>query len=96
VNIATNVELCCYINKNYVREDLTAFERFSSQLFLRLHSDDMQILSIDQRYQMALSLWQSFSCRSANENKVAIENRTQKNVLADNCVLHIITDDKAL
>jgi len=95
VNIATNVELCCYINENYVREDLTAFERFSSQLFLRLHNDDMQILSTDQRYQMALSLWQSFSCRSANENKVVIENRTQTNVLADNCVLHVITDDKA-
>jgi len=95
VNIATNVELCCYINENYTREDLTAFERFSSQLFLRLHSDDMQILSIDQRFQMALSLWQSFSCRSANENKVVIENRTQQDVLADNCVLHIITDDKA-
>jgi len=95
VNVATEIELSRYINDNYLKENLSAFERFTSQLFLRLHSDDMQILSIEQRYQMALSLWQSFSCRSANENKVVIENRAQQGVLADASVLHIISDDKA-
>ena len=95
MNVTTNLELCSYINENYSKEDLTAFECFTSQLFLRLHSDEMEMLSIVQRYQMALSLWQSFSCRSVHENKVVIENRTQQGVLADVSVLHIITDDKA-
>ncbi len=95
MNVTTNLELCSYINENYSKEDLRAFECFTSQLFLRLHSDDMEILSIMQRYQMALSLWQSFSCRSVNENKVVIENRLQQGVLAGTSVLHIITDDRA-
>ena len=95
MNVTTNLELCSYINENYSKEDLTAFECFTSQLFLRLHSDEMEMLSIVQRYQMALSLWQSFSCRSVHENKVVIETRTQQGVLADVSVLHIITDDKA-
>jgi len=95
VNIAPKLALSCYINENYSEEDLSAFEHFSSQLFHNLHSDDMQILSIVQRYQMALSSWQSFSRRSVHENKVVIENRSQQSVLAEVSVLHIITDDKA-
>ena len=95
MNIATNVELCCYINENYAKKDLTAFERFSSQLFLRLHREDMQVLSIEQRYQMAHSLWQSFASRSVNENRVIIENRSQQGILDNASVLHIISDDKA-
>lgn len=95
MTVATELELSRYITDNYAKENLAAFERFSDQLFHRLHSDDLQMLSTEQRYQMALSLWQSFSCRAANENKVMIENRASQGVLADAAVLHIITDDKA-
>ncbi len=95
MTVATELELRHYINDHYAKENLVAFERFSAQLFHRLHSDDLQILSTQQRYQIALSLWQSFSCRAVNENKVVIENQANQGVLADTAVLHIITDDKA-
>lgn len=95
MNVAPQLALCAYIEENYPDEDQSAFEHFSSQLFHNLHSDDMQILSIVQRYQMSLLLWQSFLCRSVNENKVVIENHAPQGMLADVTVLHIITDDKA-
>ncbi len=95
MTVATELELSRYITDNYAKENLVAFERFSAQLFHRLHSDDLQMISTQQRYQMALSLWQSFSGRAVNENKVVIENQANQGVLADAAVLHIITDDKA-
>ncbi len=94
-NLDTNLELSSYINENYAQEDLNAFECFSSQLFNSLLSDDMQMLSTIERYRIALSLWQSFSCRAQNENKVVIKNSSQQGLLTEVSILHIITDDKA-
>ncbi|KGJ95917.1 NAD-glutamate dehydrogenase [Colwellia psychrerythraea] len=95
MTVATDLELSCLINENYQEADTSAFERFSQQMFNSLLSVDLQMLSTLQRYQTALLLWQSFSCRSAHENKVVIENGTQHGVLVDGSVIHIITDDKA-
>ena len=95
MTVATDLELCRYINESYLEADITAFERFSQQIFNSLLSVDLQMLSTSQRYQTALTLWQSFADRNSNENKVVIENRQQQGVLVAGSVIHIITDDKA-
>ena len=95
MTVATDLELCRYINESYPEADITAFERFSQQIFNSLLSVDLQMLSTSQRYQTALILWQSFADRNSNENKVVIENRQQQGVLVAGSVIHIITDDKA-
>ncbi|WP_232769177.1 NAD-glutamate dehydrogenase [Colwellia sp. Bg11-28] len=95
MTVTTDLELCRFINESYQEADIIAFERFSQQMFNSALSADLKTLSMVQRYQIALLLWQSFCCRSTNENKVVIENRTQQDALADGVVIYIITDDKA-
>ena len=95
MTVATDLELSRYINENYREADISAFERFSLQMFNSLLTVDLEVLSTLQRYQTALLLWQSFACRSTNENKVVIENRLEQGVLVEGSVIHIITDDKA-
>lgn len=95
MTVTTDLELCRFINESYHEADITAFERFSQQIFNSLLSVDLQMLSTLQRYQIALLLWQSFTCRSTNENKVTIENRLQQGEVVEGSVIHIITDDKA-
>ena len=103
MTVAPDLELCRFINENYYEADNSAFERFSQQIFNSLLSVDLQLLSTLQRYQTALLLWQSFTSRRSNENKVVIENRVPQGGLtegpAEGCVessvIHIITDDKA-
>jgi glutamate dehydrogenase len=95
VTVTTDLELCRFINESYHEQDVIAFTRFSQQMFNSVLSTDLQTISTQQRYQIALLLWQSFCSRSTNENKVTIENRTQLDALALSSVIHIITDDKA-
>lgn len=95
MTVTTDLELCRFINESYQEADVIAFERFSQQMFNSALSADLKTLSTLQRYQIALLLWQSFCCRSTNENKVVIENRTQQDALADGAIISIITDDKA-
>jgi glutamate dehydrogenase len=95
VTVTTDLELCRFINESYQKADIIAFERFSQQMFNSALSADLKTLSMVQRYQIALLLWQSFCCRSTNDNKVVIENGTQQDALADGAVIYIITDDKA-
>ena len=95
MTVTTDLELCRFINESYHEQDVIAFTRFSQQMFNSVLSTDLQTISTPQRYQIALLLWQSFCSRSANENKVTIENRTPQDALALSSVIHIITDDKA-
>ncbi len=95
MTVATDLELSRYINESYQEADNAAFERFSQQMFNSLLSVDLQMLSTLQRYQIALLLWQSFTCRNTNTNKVVIENKLLPGDLVDGSVIHIITDDKA-
>ncbi len=95
MTVTTDLELCRFINESYHEQDVIAFTRFSQQMFNSVLSTDLQTISTQDRYQIALLLWQSFCTRSANENKVTIENRTQQDELSERSVLHIITDDKA-
>jgi len=95
VTVTTDLELCRFINESYHEQDVIAFTRFSEQMFNSVLSTDLQEISIQHRYQIALLLWQSFCGRRINENKVIIENSSQQNVLAEGAILQIITDDKA-
>ncbi|WP_019028188.1 NAD-glutamate dehydrogenase [Colwellia piezophila] len=95
MTVVTDLELCRYINENYPEADITAFTAFSQQMFNNALSVDLHRLSTLQRYQIALSLWQSFSSANRQKNTVVIENSSQEAGLVEGSVIHIITDDKA-
>ena len=95
MTVTTDLELCRFIKESYHEADVIAFERFSLQMFNNLLSVDLQTLSTLHRYQISLLLWQSFTLRSTNENKVVVENSSQQVDGVEGSVIHIITDDKA-
>jgi len=91
----TDIKLTQYINKNYDEADILVFDQFSQQLFDCSLNDDVQALTVLQRYQIALPLWQTFSSKTNNANKVIINDLEQQEITSHGTALHIITKDKA-
>ena len=91
----TDTKLTQYINTHYDEADSHDFDQFSQQLFDCSLNDDIQALTMLQRYQIALPLWKTFSTQVATKDKVIIENVLTEGSTDNGSVIHIITDDKA-
>jgi len=91
----SDTKLTQYINTHYDEADKHAFDKFSQQLFDCSLNDDIQALTMLQRYQIALPLWKTFSTRVGTKDKVIIENVSTDGATDNGSVIHIITDDKA-
>ena len=91
----TDSKLTQYINANYNEADSQDFVLFSQQLFDCSLNNDIQALTLPQRYQIALSMWKNFSNHEGNTDKVIIDSLSQQGISGHGTVLHIITKDKA-
>ncbi|MEY8215408.1 MAG: NAD-glutamate dehydrogenase, partial [Colwellia sp.] len=91
----SDTKLTQYINTHYDEADKDAFDKFSQQLFDCSLNDDIQALTMLQRYQITLPLWKTFSSRVDTKDKVIIENILTEGATDKGSVIHIITDDKA-
>jgi len=92
---STSAKLTQYIKANHVEADHHAFKQFAQQLFGCSLNDDIQALTILQRYEIALAVWKTFSNQTDQNDKITIDSLSQKAVTPNGTSLHIITPDKA-
>ncbi|WNC70529.1 NAD-glutamate dehydrogenase [Thalassotalea psychrophila] len=89
---AITQNLNSYIANNYSEANVQPFTEFSQVLLESSLNDEVQLMPLERRFDLALSLWESFTTRQRQENKVVIKTLRQDG--ANVSTLHIISDDK--
>lgn len=88
----TDTKLTQYINSNYNEADTQDFDLFSQQLFDCSLNNDIQVLTMPQRYRIALPLWKTFSSHEDNIDKVIIDSLSQQGMTGNDrawyCLAH--------